>query len=164
MSAGSRVAARDADAFFSSTSDPASRSSRAARRAISPSSTAPILPAKVVQTGVPSATASRFIVPPAETTRSAERDEALRVDRVLGDDERRQGGAEQRVALSRRARQHDRLHGVVAAEPLEHFGKERVAVAVVERDLGRRAHDGEDARAIEAEPVEHPASGEKPAR
>ena len=39
--------------------------------AISPSSTAPIVPAKVVHTGVPSATASRFIVPPAETTRSA---------------------------------------------------------------------------------------------
>ncbi len=34
-------------------------------------STAPSSPVKIVRTGVPSATASRFIVPPAETTRSA---------------------------------------------------------------------------------------------
>ena len=33
------------------------------------------------------------------------------------------------------------MHGLVAAEPLEHVGEERVAVAVVERDLGRRADD-----------------------
>ena len=39
--------------------------------AISRSSTAPRRPSNVVHTGVPSATASRFIVPPAETTTSA---------------------------------------------------------------------------------------------
>ena len=71
MSAGSRVAASRPPSFFSSTSEPGSRSSRKRPSAISPSSTAPIRPANVVQTGVPSATASRFIVPPAETTRSA---------------------------------------------------------------------------------------------
>ena len=58
-------------AFFASTSASASVSSASRPSAISPSSTAPIVPANVVHTGVPSATASRFIVPPAETTRSA---------------------------------------------------------------------------------------------
>ena len=37
------------------------------------------------------------------------------------------------------------MHGLVAAEPLEHLGEERVAVPVVERDLGRRADDDERA-------------------
>ena len=55
---------------------PSSSSSAAPRRrmrpsAISRSSTAPGRPSKVVYTGTPSATASRFIVPPAEITRSA---------------------------------------------------------------------------------------------
>ena len=54
----------------------ARRPPRASRRrsrpsAISASSTAPGRPSNVVQTGVPSATASRFMVPPAEITRSA---------------------------------------------------------------------------------------------
>ena len=71
ISSGSRCTRRSAAVFFSSTSASASVSSASRPSAIRPSSTAPILPANVVQTGVPSATASRFIVPPAETTRSA---------------------------------------------------------------------------------------------
>ncbi len=74
-----------------------------------------------------------------------ERDQALGVDRVLGQDERRQRRLAQRVPLGRRAREHDRLHRGIGAEPLEHVSEERVPVAVVERDLGRRAHDDEHA-------------------
>ena len=44
---------------------------QAARRRSAPRRRPPIRPVKVVKTGVPSATASRFIVPPALTTRSA---------------------------------------------------------------------------------------------
>jgi hypothetical protein len=46
-------------------------SMRSRPSAISRSSTAPSRPSNVVHTGVPSATASRFIVPPADTTTSA---------------------------------------------------------------------------------------------
>ncbi len=49
---------------------------------MSRSSTAPSRPWKVVSTGVPRAAASRFIVPPAEITRSANAIKRLSVDRV----------------------------------------------------------------------------------
>ena len=50
---------------------PGSSSLRSRPSRSSASSTAPSLPSKVVNTGAPNATASRFIVPPAEITRSA---------------------------------------------------------------------------------------------
>ena len=43
------------------------------------------------------------------------------------------------------------MYAVVASEPLEHVREERVAVAVVERDLGRRADDDEHAVVVEPE-------------
>ena len=42
------------------------------------------------------------------------------------------------------------MHVLVAAEPVEHLPEERVAVAVVERHLRRRSHDGKHARGIDA--------------
>ena len=45
------------------------------------------------------------------------------------------------------------MHGLVAAEPLEHLGEERVFVPVVERDVGRGPHDDEHAGRVD--PVEH---------
>ena len=72
-----------------------------------------------------------------------ERDQALGVDRVLGQDERGQRGLAQRIPLRRRPREHHRLHRGIGAEALEHVGEERVAVAVVERDLGWGADDDE---------------------
>ena len=56
---------------FSSSSARGSVSGRNRPSRISISSTPPIRPPYVVYTGTPSAAASRFIVPPAETTRSA---------------------------------------------------------------------------------------------
>ena len=53
-------------------------------RATSISSTAPSRPSKIDHTGVPSTAASRFIVPPAETRASAQRDQAAPVHRALG--------------------------------------------------------------------------------
>ena len=52
-------------------SGPGSSSLRSRPSRSRASSTAPSLPSKVVNTGVPNATASRFMVPPAEITRSA---------------------------------------------------------------------------------------------
>ena len=83
---------------------------------------------------------------------------------MLRQDERRQRCLAQRVPLSRRSREHDGLHRGIGAEPLEHVREERVPVAVVERDLGWRAHDGEHAAqfgvgSVEAELVEHRAVG-----
>ena len=43
------------------------------------------------------------------------------------------------------------MDAVVPSEPLEHVEEERVAVAVVERDLGRCADDDEPARRVDAE-------------
>ena len=42
------------------------------------------------------------------------------------------------------ARQHHRVHALVAAEAVEHLREERVRLAVVERDVGRRADDDDD--------------------
>ena len=66
-----------------------------------------------------------------------EGDQALRVDRVLGHDQ-----AADRLylrSLSGRPGQHDGLGG--ARQPLEHRAEQRVLEAVVERHLGRGAHD-----------------------
>ena len=97
-----------------------------------------------------------------------ERDQALGVDRVLRQDERRQRCLAQRVALGGRPREHDGLHRGVGAEPLEDVREERVPVAVVERDLGRRAHDDEHGavRVGRSRPSSSstPRSGEKPER
>ena len=43
---------------------------------------------------------------------------------------------------------------VVAAEPVEHLGEERVRLAVVERDVGRRPDDDDDPLVVDAEPAQ----------
>ena len=78
------------------------------------------------------------------------RDQALCVHGPLGHDERGQPESADHRPLLVGAREHDRLDGLVAAEPLEHGCEERVPVPVVERDLGRRPHHDEDARGVEA--------------
>ena len=164
-SAPGRAAARRRGAvFFASTSASASVSSTIRPSAIRPSSTAPSLPANVVQTGVPSATASRFIVPPAETTRSAS---AIRLCASIAcSGTTSDGSAASRIA-SRCAGvrgKDDGLDAGIAAEPLEHVGEERVAVAVVERDLGRRADDDEHAAGSSPSASSTAGSGVKPER
>ena len=49
------------------------------------------------------------------------------------------------------------MHGLVAAEPLEHAREERVSMPVVERDVRRRSHDREHLRRVDA--VEHRGIG-----
>ena len=72
MSFGSRRTRADSTSLrFSTSSARGSVSGRSRPSRISISSTPPIRPPYVVYTGTPSAAASRFIVPPAETTRSA---------------------------------------------------------------------------------------------
>ena len=106
-------------------------------------------PSKVVQTGVPSATASRFIVPPAETTRSA---------KAISDC----ASIARSGTMKPPPRSSARCSGVrgsttacVAAQALEHRAEDVVLEAVVERDRGRRAHDGDRRGRVEAELVEH---------
>ena len=100
------------------------------------SSTAPRRPSKVVKTGVPSATASRFMVPPAEITRS---DSAIRLCASIA-----RSGHDQAadrlylLPLSGRSRQHHGLGGALQA--IEHGAEQGVLEAVVERHLGRGAH------------------------
>ena len=88
---------------------------------------------------------------------------------MIRQDERRQRRLAQSVALSGRSWEHDGLHRGIGAEPLEDVREERVPVAVVERDLGRRAHDGEHAAqfvsgASRPSSSSTPRSGEKPER
>ena len=47
----------------------------------------------------------------------------------------------------------------ISAEPFEHLVEERVAVAVVDGDLGRRSHGDEHATAVESKDVEHTRVG-----
>ena len=97
------------------------------------SSTAPSRPSNVVQTGVPSATASLFMVPPAETTRSESATRLGRVDGVLGDHEAAR--ATELLALLHGSRQH---HGLRCPAARSSTWREEVVLeAVVERD--RRA-------------------------
>ena len=108
-------------------------------------------PRTACETGVPSATASRFIVPPAETTRSA------RATRLCASIARSGTTTPPKRrdlrALLGRAREHHRLG--LLAQPLEHPREQRVLEAVVERHLGRRAHDGDGPRRIEPQLPEH---------
>src|SRR5262249_36975735 len=83
-----------------------------------------------------------------------EGDETLRVDRVLGDEERGEAGRGDRALLLARPREHDGVDTSIGAEPLDHVREERVLVAVVERDLRWRADDDEHATPIELELVE----------
>ncbi len=134
-------------ARFSSATSSARLSRRKRPSAISASSTAPRRPSNVVQTGVPSATASRFIVPPAETTRSANAISDCASIARSGTMKPSQLGA-----LLGRAREHD---GLLAPQAVEHRGEQRVLEAVVERDGRRRAHDGDRPRRVEPELAEH---------
>ena len=89
-----------------------------------------------------------------------ERDEALRVDGVLGHDERRRAPAPRsssRCSAVRAARRPARLGSRPSRS--QHVREERVPVPVVERDVGRRADDDEHAVAVEPELVEHGGVG-----
>ena len=98
----------------------ASGRSRPSRQSACSSTAAEPARERRVRPGSPSAAASRFIVPPAETARSAS---ATR----LGASTARSGTCSpgrptraDRRALLGRARQHDRVHRLVAPEPVEH--------------------------------------------
>ena len=128
---------------FSSRSSAAERSACSRPFSIRSWSTAPIRPANVVKTGVPSATASRFIVPPAETTRSAS---ATRLCASMACSGRTSEGSPRAAIASRcsaRAREDDGLDRLVRAEPAEHVGEQRALVPVVEGDVGRSPDDGD---------------------
>jgi hypothetical protein len=51
------------------------------------------------------------------------------------------------------------VDAVVATEPVEHLEEQRVAVPMVERDLGRRADDDEPPHGVDAEPARHRGVG-----
>jgi hypothetical protein len=78
-----------------------------------------------------------------------ERNQALRVDGLLGDDHRRQGERAHVVALLLGPRDHERVHVLQVAEVLEGHREQRIRMAVVQRDIGRRAQHDEDALGIE---------------
>ncbi len=78
-------------------------------------------------------------------------DQALRVDGVLREDQRRKAQRRDRRVLLGGAGQHDGVHAVVGAEPPEHVGEEGIPVPVVQGHLGRRADDGDDAVTVNAE-------------
>ena len=121
-------------------------------------------PLKVVNTGVPSATASRFIVPPALTTRSAK---AIRLWASIARSGTIRLAAPQRphrVALALGARDHHRLRLGGRAPGARSSPLVEVVAGVVLGGLGRRADDDEHLLAIEPELVEHAGSGSKPAR
>ena len=77
-------------------------------------STAPSRPANVVYTGTPSATASRFIVPPAETTRSASATRLSASIACSGTTSGRETSSEDVVALLGGPRKDDGAHVFVA--------------------------------------------------
>ena len=111
------------------------------------SSTAPGRPSNVVHTGVPSATASRFMVPPALITRSASATSDWASMACSGTMKPSSCGP-----LRGHAREH---HGLRAAQPLQDGGEDVVLEAVVERDRRRRAHDGDRLAGIEAQLGQH---------
>ena len=86
------------------------------------------------------ATASRFIVPPAETTRSAS---ATRLWASTPRSGTTTEGSSSDFTYSRWAsvRGSTTAWTRLVAEVVEHLGKQRVRLAVVERHVGRRAHD-----------------------
>ena len=104
----------------------------------------PSRPSNVVQTGVPSATASRFIVPPALITRSACAISDCASIACAGTMKPPAASSSARWDVD--ARQHDRLG---AAHALEHGREQLVLEAVVERDRRRRAHDDDRLARVE---------------
>jgi hypothetical protein len=66
-----------------------------------------------------------------------QRDQALRLDRVFGDDDRRQVEAVHVASLCVGAGQNDRVNLRVVSELGEDAGEQRVRLAVVQRDVGR---------------------------
>src|SRR5918996_1443295 len=84
-----------------------------------------------------------------------ERNEALGVDRALGDDERRKRECLELTTLLVRSRQDDGVDTFVRTQSPQKVGEERVLPAMVERDLGRSPDDYESSRRIEPELVEH---------
>ena len=80
-----------------------------------------------------------------------EGNEALRLDRAGRQDQRGQGEALDQLALRLGAREDDRVNVLVGAQPLQDFGEERVRLAVVERDVGGRADDDDDAPGVDRE-------------
>ena len=97
--------------------------------------------------------ASRFIVPPAETTRSAS---AIRLcastarSGTISDG--RRGCA--RIPLLRAAGQDDRMHAALPSQVGKQAREERVRAAVVERDVRRRADDDECPLPVDEQLVE----------
>ena len=79
------------------------------------------------------------------------RDEALGVDRALGNDRRRQGERADVRSLLVRARKDDGVNVVAATQQLERPREERVAAAVIERDIRRWAEHDEDAAGADSE-------------
>ena len=119
--------------------------------AISRSSTAPSRPSNVVHTGVPSATASRFIVPPAEITRSAY---AISDCASIA----RSGTMKPPAAPARRAARAcaaARRSGLARAAARAPRANSGVLEAVVERHGRRRAHDDDRLRRVEPQLAEH---------
>ena len=79
------------------------------------------------------------------------RDEALGVDCALGDDRRRQGERADVRSLLVRAWKDDGVNVGAATQQLEGPREERVAAAVIEGDVRRRAQHDEDAVGVDAE-------------
>ena len=88
-----------------------------------------------------------------------ERDQALRVDRGLREDHGREVEGAHVLALLLRPREHERVDVLEPTEMVERHREERVRVAVVERDVRRRAEHDEHAARVDAEAVEQRAVG-----
>ena len=106
-----------------------------------------------VNAGTPSAAASRFMVPPADTTRSAC---ATRLSASIA-----RSGTMKLLGSRRIASRCSTVRGRttartrrVAVEPLQHLREQRIRVTVVERDVGRRTHDDENVLRFDLELVE----------
>ena len=134
-----------------------------ARRAARPR--APSCPSNIDHTGVPSTAASRFIVPPAETSRSASATR-LRPSTARSGTISARGRAPRRRVAARSVRgEHDRLRAL-GAQPLQHAGQQRaLAAAEVER-VGRARCGRPRAAARRSTPScsQHGGSGSKSAR
>ena len=137
------VAPRLRSGFLRISRSAGSVSIRSRPSAISCSSTAPGRPSKIDQTGVPSTAASRFMVPPAETSRSAS---ATRLRPSTGLRNEHAGQAERcdRVRLLGRAADDDRLRVAGVGDALQQPGKERVLGAAEVERVRRRSPDHAD--------------------
>ena len=152
---GERAAGLGSKAIASASESSCSRPSRT-----SCSSTPPSGPSNIDHTGVPSTAASRFIVPPAETSTSASATR-LRPSTVRsGTTTRSSPSARTSARCSVGAGEHDGLHALVGGGAAQHARQQRgLRAAEVERVGGRGAHDVEDLRALDAELGEHAAVG-----